>query len=294
MAPTALPVTGSHGVNGESTRLRLGCGPSGPTCSLRRWWGCSRHSVTRTRPIADAVIPQSVHTIAHTRDWIIVGDCAFKVEPQVLSGGDRTEPNNLVSPLYLIRKDTLEATPPGQEVPCTTITIAPEINHYYASYDDSDGVQVLFEHVENTDIAMTQQPGDLDALGRPCDLALRGLYGLSMSPDRTSLVTFNPETGAVVHRAEQRVPELLWTRQLNAMDWSDEGRSHPTVHHTVHQGWRPEGITQKMLALYADRVDRSLFPGDETAPLVVTSSLPDLALTHVHELGLDVTGCLGT
>lgn len=249
-----------------------------------RWDG---HGALQSWPIAGAVIPQSVHTIAHTRDWIIVGDCAFKVEPQVLSGGDRTEPNNRVSPLYLIRKDTLEATPPGTEVPCTAISIAPEINHYYATYDDANGVQVLFEHSENTDIAMTQQPGDTDALGRPCDPALRGMYGLSMSPDRTSLVVFDPETGAVQHRAEQLEPDLLWTRQLNAMDWSDEGRSNPTVHHTVHQGWRPEGITQKMLALYAERVDRSLFPSDETAPLVVTSSLPDLGVAHVHELGLD-------
>lgn len=249
-----------------------------------RWDG---HGALQRWPIAGAVIPQSVHTIAHTRDWIIVGDCAFKVEPQVLSGGDRTEPNNRVSPLYLIRKETLEATPPGQEVACTTITIAPEINHYYATFDDTDGVQVLFEHVENTDIAMTQQPGDLDALGRPCDPALRGLYGLPMSPDRTSLVVFDPESGAVRHRAEQREPDLLWTRQLNAMDWSDEGRSHPTVHHTVHQGWRPEGVTQKMLALYGDRIDRSLLPSEETSPLVVTSSMPDLAVTHVHELGLD-------
>ncbi|HET8929074.1 MAG TPA: carotenoid oxygenase family protein [Acidimicrobiales bacterium] len=241
----------------------------------------------RSWPITSALIPQSVHTIAHTRDWIIVGDCAFKVEPQVLAGGDRTEGNNRVSPLYLIRKETLLATPPGDEVACTTVQIEPEINHYYATWDDSGGVQVLFEHVENTDIAMTQQPGDLDALGRPCDPALRGLYGLPMSPDRTSVVTFDPESGAVLHRAEQREPELLWTRQLNAMDWSDEGRTHPTVHHTVHQGWRPEGITQKMLALYRDRVDESLFPGEETAPLVVTSAMPDLEITHVHELGLD-------
>ncbi len=241
----------------------------------------------QTWPIADAVIPQSVHTITQTRDWIIVGDCAFKVEPQVLAGGARTEPNNLVSPLYLIRKDALEATPPDSPVACTTLSITPEINHYYATYDDTDGVQVLFEHSENTDIAMTQQTGDLDALGRPCDPALRGLYGMPMSPDRTSLVVFDPDAGTVTHRAEQREPDLLWSRQLNAMDWSDAGRSHPTVHHTVHQGWRPEGVTQQMLELYADRVDRSLLPGDETAPLVATSSLPDLQLTGYHELALD-------
>ena len=238
-------------------------------------------------PIEGAIIPQSVHTITQTRDWIIVGDCAFHVEPQVISGGERTEPANTDAPLFLIRKDRLEATPPGQPVPCTTFRVAPEINHYYATYDDSDGIRILFEHTENADIAMTQGPGDLDALGRPCDPALRGLYGFPMSPDRNSLLEFDPVTGEVHHRAELRDPELLWTRQLNAMDWSTEGMSHPTLHHMVNQGWRPEAVTQKMLGLYRDRVDRSLWPTDETAPLVMSCTRDDLAVTAVHELALD-------
>ena len=88
--------------------------------------------------------------------------------------------------------------------------------------------QVLFEHTENADIAMTQGEGDLDALGRPCDPALRGLYGFPMSPDRTTMVALRPRARArVTHRAELRDPQLLWTRQLNAMDWSTEGRTRP-------------------------------------------------------------------
>ncbi len=108
-----------------------------------------------------------------------------------------------------------------------------------------------------------------------------------MSPDRTSLVIFDPDTGTKVHHAEMYDPSMLWTRQLNAMDWSTEGRTAPTVHHTVHQGFRPEGITQEMLALYGDRVDRSLLPPSETAPLVVTCSLPDLDVVAHHELAMD-------
>ena len=91
-------------------------------------------------PITGAIIPQSVHTITQTRDWLIVADCAFKVEPQTLSGGARTEPANASGPVYLIRKDTLEATPVGHEVPCQVFEMAPENNHYYATYDDADGI----------------------------------------------------------------------------------------------------------------------------------------------------------
>lgn len=238
-------------------------------------------------PIEGALIPQSVHTITQTRDWLIIGDCAFHVEPQVIAGGDRTEPANHSGPVFMIRKDALEATTPGEPVAAQVFEIAPEINHYYATYDDSDGVQVLFEHTENADIAMTQRAGDLDALGRPVDPALNGLYGFPMSPDRTTMIEFDPATGKVHERAELRDPSMLWTRQLNAMDWSTEGRERPTVHHMVHQGWRPEAVTQKMLALYGDRVDRSEWPSGETPPLLTTTSMPDLQLMTHHEFALD-------
>jgi carotenoid cleavage dioxygenase-like enzyme len=238
-------------------------------------------------PITGAVMPQSVHTITQTRDWLIVADCAFKFEPQVFFGGERTEPANHSGPVYLVRKDQLEATKPGGPVPCHAFELAPEMNHYYANYDDSDGIVVLFEHTENADIAMAQRAGDVDALGRPCDPAFAGLYGMPMSPDRTTMVAFDPGTGAVEHRAELRDPQLLWNRQLNAMDWSTEGRARPTAHHMVYQGWRPEGVVQRMLAIYKDRVDRTLWPAEETPPLVLSVSMPDLQPTSHHELALD-------
>lgn len=42
-----------------------------------------------------------------------------------------------------------------------------------------------------------------------------------------------------------------------------------------------------MLALYKARVDRSLWPAEETPPLVVTCDPDDLRITAVHELALD-------
>lgn len=249
-----------------------------------RWDG---HGPLDMWPIANGMIPQSVHTITQTRDWLVIGDCGYKVEPQVLSGGERTEPCNADGPLYLIRKADLDGTAPGSPVDATVQRVAPEINHYYADFDDSDGVTVLFEHTETADIAMTQRPDDLDALGRPCDPALAGLYGFPMSPDRLSRVTFDPETGRVLDSVELREPERLWGRQLNAMDWSTEGRTRPTAHHTIHHGWRPEAITQRTLALYGDRVDRSLWPAEETPPLLVTTSPDDLQIRSVHEFALD-------
>src|SRR5262245_23715999 len=77
-----------------------------------RWDG---HGPVQRWPIAGARIPQSVHTITQTRDWLVIADCAYKVEPQVYFGKERTVPANHAGPVHLVRKDELEAAPPGRE-----------------------------------------------------------------------------------------------------------------------------------------------------------------------------------
>ena len=232
-----------------------------------RWNG---EGPVRRWPIAGATIPQSTHTITQTRDWIVVGDCAFKVEPQVAFGGDRTEPNNPDEPIYLIRKDDLDATPPGSEVQCHAYALAPEMNHYYAAYDDTDGVVVLFEHTQNADIAMAARVGDLDAWGRLVDPALAGLYGFPMTPTKTSMQRFDPDTGERWEMAMLYEPDHLYSRQLSAFDWSHEGWLAPEAFHSVYHGFRPEAIVQRMLDLYGERVDRGKLPTEETPALIAS------------------------
>ncbi|MFM7224496.1 MAG: carotenoid oxygenase family protein [Actinomycetota bacterium] len=239
-----------------------------------RWDG---EGPVRRWPVAGAFVPQSVHTITQTREWIIVGDCAFKAEASVMFGGERTEPANPDEPIYLIRKADLDGTAPGTEVTCRTYTLAPEMNHYYACYDDSDGVVVMFEHTENADIAMAVRAGDIDAWGRPVDPALAGLYGFPMSPTRTSLHRFDPESGEQRELAVYCEPAGHWSRQLSAFDWSAEGWAAPEAVHTVHHGFRPEAVVQRMLDLYRDRVDRTLLPTEETASSIVTLAWDGLA-----------------
>jgi carotenoid cleavage dioxygenase-like enzyme len=234
-----------------------------------RWDG---EGPVRRWPIGGAEIPQSVHTITQTRDWIVVGDCAFKVEPSVLMGGDRTQPANADEPIYLIRKADLDAAAPGTEVSCLRYELAPEMNHYYAQYDDSDGVVVMFEHTENADIAMAAREGDIDAWGRPVDPALYGLYGFPMTPTRTSVHRFDPESGERTEMAMLYEPERFHTRQLTAFDWSAEAWERPVAVHSVYHGFRPEAVQQRMLDLYADRVDRTLLPTEEMSCSLATHS----------------------
>ena len=240
------------------------------TGPLRRW------------PITDAVIPQTVHTITQSRNWIIVGDCAFKVELDVLFGGERTLTTNTSEPIYLIRKDDLDRAAPGTPVPCRRYELAPEMNHYYAQWDDDDGVVVLFEHTENADIAMAARAGDLDAWGRPIDPRLAGLYGFAMTPSKTSLHRFDPETGIRHDLAWVYEPDLLHTRQLSAFDWSSEGWQRPVAYHSVYHGFRPEAVNERMLDLYRDRVDRSQIPTEEMPAVLASHAWDGLGVTASH------------
>ncbi|MFI0355473.1 carotenoid oxygenase family protein [Actinomadura sp. 9N407] len=224
--------------------------------------------------VEGATLPQATHTITQTRDWLVLADTAYKIDPDEVFGADRTVANNPDGPVLLIRKDDLG--PSRDTVPCTEFRIAPEVNHFYARYDDSDGIEVVMEHTPGVDIGMYLREDDVDAFGRPIDPALRGMYCHGMTPALTTLLRFDPGTGRVTERARAHDPERWWQAELSAIDWSLEGQNAPTRHHLVHIGFHPEAINQRALANYAGRVDPSLFPREETPAVLVTLDRDDL------------------
>jgi len=124
---------------------------------------------------------------------------------------------------------------------------------------------------------MALRADDVDAWGRPVDPALVGMYTNPLAASRTSVLAFDPESGVVTERATLCEPERYWATQLSAMDWSLEGQTAPTVHHLVTVGYHPEVVTQRALALYADRVDPADLPAEEVPPTLVTLSRDGLA-----------------
>ena len=143
---------------------------------------------------------------------------------------------------------------------------------------------------ENADLAMAARVGDTDIWGRPVDPALAGLYGFPMSPTRTSMHRFDPETGEQHEMAWSGNEGNLFSRQLSAFDWSFEGWNTPEAFHSVYHGFRPEAIVQRMLDVYRDRVDRSLLPTEETPAAVRTHSWD--GLRQVSEYCYDDLGDL--
>lgn len=230
-------------------------------------------SGTRVRrwPVEGVTFPQATHTITQTCEWLVLADTAYRVDlDEVLGGGDRTVANNPNGPLVLVRKAHLESTPSGTAVPGQVFRLAPEVNHFYATYDDSTGIRVVLEHTPGVDIGLYLREDDIDVFGRPIDPALRGMYCHGASPAVVTVMEFDPVTGGVTDVARLRDPERYWQAELSAIDWSWEGQLAPTRHHLVFQGFHPEAISRRLLRNYGDRIDASLFPREET-PSVLAS-----------------------
>jgi hypothetical protein len=217
------------------------------------WWDRATTEV-RWWPLDGIVFGGSTHTVSQTRDWVIVADSGnFKPDLDEMLGGVRTTTIDAEVPVWLIRKDQLLATPSGTPVAPTSFTVAPPSGHFYARYDDADGISVVWEGMDLMDLALYLRPDDRDVHGNPVDPATVGLYNMAMAPETIVELTFDPLTGKVLEQGAFR-EDWTFNLQLSAMDWSTEGMSSPTLHHVVYQGCRPGRVTERAAALYADRI----------------------------------------
>lgn len=216
-----------------------------------------RHDGTTVQhwPLDGITFNGSLHTVSITRDWVILADSGnFKADPSEMMGGERTSTIDREVPVWLIRKEVLESTPSGTPVTPTCFRMAPPNGHYYAKYDDGDGVSIVWEGMDLMDLGLYLRPDDLDVNGNPVDPGAVGLYNMAMAPETILEVTFDPERGRVLEQGRYR-QDWTFNLQLSAMDWSTEGIAHPTLHHVTYQGCRPGNISARAAALYEDRIE---------------------------------------
>jgi hypothetical protein len=220
------------------------------------WWDPNGTEV-KVWPLEGIVFGGSTHTVSQTRDWVILADSGnFKADAGEMLGGERTVTIDDAVPVWLIRKDVLFATPSGTPVRPTSFTVGPPSGHFYARYDDTDGVSVVWEGMDLMDLAMFLKPDDLDVTGQPVNPAIVGLYNMAMAPETIVELLFDPTSGKVLEQGSFR-EDWTFNLQLSAMDWSLEGTEAPTLHHVVYQGCRPGSISERAARLYEGRIDRS-------------------------------------
>ncbi len=218
------------------------------------WWDPQSCDV-KVWPLADIVFQGSTHTVSQTRDWLILCDSGnFRTDMGEMFGGERTVTVGTDAPVWLLRKDELLAQPSGSPVHPVCFRVAPPNGHFYARYDDSEGITCVWEGMDLMDLGLYVRADDLDVLGRPVDPTSVGLYNMSMAPETLMEVSFDPDTATVHERATFKT-DWSFNLQLSAMDWSTEGLSAPTLHHVDFQGCRPGRVVQRAARLYEDRID---------------------------------------
>ncbi len=216
-----------------------------------------RHDGTQVRhwPLEGISFSGSIHTVSQTRDWVILCDSGnFKADADEMFGGERTTTIDETVPVWLIRKDAVEGLASGTPITPVCFTMSPPNGHYYARWDDSDGVSVVWEGMDLMDLALYLRPDDVDVNGNPVDPAAVGLYNMAMAPETLVEVVFEPETGKVLERGLFK-EDWTFNLQLSAMDWSVEGMTNPTLHHVTYQGCRPGSISARAARMYEGRID---------------------------------------
>ncbi len=240
-----------------------------------RWDGDG--APARTWPVEGAQVAGSMHQIAQTRQWLILADSGnFKADPEAMLGGQKSVSIDDEVNLYLVRKEVLDATPSGTPVQAIPFVMGPPSGHHYAVWDDTDGIRVIFEHMDMVDLGFPIAAGDLDRNGRPVDPALAGFYSMGLCPETVSEALIDPVSRKVLEQAAVQTEET-WNQQLSGMDWSTEGMAAPTVHHLAYHGARPGAITRRAIDWYADRIDEDRIPTEDTPGMLVTYERGSLA-----------------
>lgn len=260
--------------------VKLALGRAGLEPTVVRYDGDGTEVHTWRLP--GAAVAGSMHTITQTRHWLVLADSGnFKADFGEIMGGDRSVQIDTEVPVYLVRKDALDDTPTGGEVAYERAVFGPTTGHYYADWDDSEGIRVLFEHMDLTDLACRLKPGDVDARGDALNPAHVGMYQMAMSAQTVSEIVFHPGTDRGVVQASSR-HEWTWNLQLSAMDWGLAGRTAPTHHHVVFQGRRPGAMSRRILDVYRDRIDERAVTGDEQPATLATFRRDGLDLHATH------------
>ncbi len=217
------------------------------------WWD-SQSSEVRQWPLAGIVFEGSTHTVSQTRDWVILCDSGnFKADMGEMMGGERTVTVDSDAAVWLLRKDEVMNTAPGTPVEPKCFRVAPPSGHFYARYDDREGVSVVWEGMDLMDLGLYVRADDRDINGNPVAPSAVGLYNMAMAPETLMEVVFDPESGTVSERGVYR-DEGSFNLQLSAMDWSTEGLETPTLHHVNFQGCRPSRVLERAAKLYEGRI----------------------------------------
>lgn len=210
----------------------------------------------------------SIHDVKASRDFLVISDLPFVVEPQTLRGGARTRANQDVTRLWIVPKSALRAAAPGEPVDPVEVTVPMPTGHLSVDYDDDDGiVTVYLEHIPLADLMVRVSPeARVHGTGEPFDPDYEGLIATAVQPGAVGRYRIDATTGEVLD-ADVAWDDRFWGPVLAAKDETSVlARRRLRYLWFAGMGFDPELVSAEWWALYGE--------GDNTA-LVPPSDLPD-------------------
>ena len=235
--------------------------PGAPTHVAR--WGLN--GPVERWPVEGMSPFDSIHDIKATRNHLVFCDLPFKIEVGAMrAGGRRQIPNQDFTQLWIVAKDDLRRTPPGESVPATEVRIPVPTGHVIADVYDDDGIiRVHLEHIALADLMITAEAGERTHSGDVVSADHEGIVSLANQPGCMGTYEIVAETGEV-RVAEKMWDDRFWGGVLSTYDYSDaEARERVTQAWYSGTGYDPELTTAEWWDLYSSSHNERLVPLDE-------------------------------
>ena len=260
--------------------------PGDRQTSIARW---PLNGPVERWPLAGVGDFDSIHDVKASDRHLVISDLPFVIEPQALRGQPRTKANQEITRLWIVDKEALRRTPPGEAVPVTEVTVPMPTGHLSVDTDDADGVLTVYlEHIPLADLMMKVGPESKRHLdGAPFDPAYEGIISAGVQPGVVGRYRIDASTGAVLD-AEVCWDDRFWGSVLTAKDdTTAASRAHLRDLWFAGVGCDPGLITQEWWDVYGDGalahlVDPDEVPAEGRPGALAHFDLESMKVTEVH------------
>jgi all-trans-8'-apo-beta-carotenal 15,15'-oxygenase len=217
--------------------------------SVARW---ALNGPVERWPVAGMDGFDSIHDVKVSRDHLVISDLPFVVDPDSVRGKPRSRPNQDHTRLWIVAKDDLRRTAPGQPVPSVTVDVPMPTGHLSVDWDNPAGeVTVYLEHIPLADLMMQVGPDTIShATGGTLAQGYHGMVPLSVQPGVVGRYRIDTATGEVLD-ADVASDDRFWGGVLATRDDStSEARSRRTRLWYAGTGYDPDLVTRQWWDLY--------------------------------------------
>jgi len=230
--------------------------------SVARW---SLNGPVERWPIEGMDGFDSIHDVKVSRDHLVISDLPFVVDPDSVRGRPRTRANQDHTRLWIVAKDDLRHTPPGQPVRCTEVSVPMPTGHLSVDWDNPVGeVTVYLEHIPLADLMLQVGPDTVShATGAPLPAGYHGMVPLSVQPGAVGRYRIDTTTGEVLD-ADVASDDRFWGGVLATRDDSTpQARGRRRRLWYAGTGFDPDLVTEEWWQLYAPSGNTALVPPDD-------------------------------